>query len=124
MKVLTVTILCLFFSTNLFAASNAAVATNNDRLNLMTEILSSNSVVDLLNDYGNKNFVFDGMNWVNSFSDLKIYKLKFKKFTLQIVEDTFIMTTTTCDHLVFLKFGKFVGDKEKACKESQTIIPK
>lgn len=108
-------------------AGSIADGVNRERVNMMKSILESSEGQKIIENYGAKGFVFDGMNWVNSFNvDLRYYNLRFKKFDMEVLEKngakTFIMITKTCDHAVTLRNGTIVGAKPVKCEDEKAPV--
>ena len=109
------------------SAGSMADESNRNRLELMKTILTSAEGLKIIESYGAKGFVFDGMNWENSFvMDVSYYNLRFKKFDMEVIEKsgkkTFIMITKTCDHVVTLKSNTIIGDKALKCKDEKAPV--
>lgn len=117
-----VPILMSFLMTPAFAAEPMAVSVNRERLVLMQKILDSAVTRNLLKTYGEENFVFDGMSWVNTFDSFRYYDLSFKKFDLEVVEKDgqkeFMLVSLTCRHQIIVKSDQIQQGAVKGCQRS------
>ncbi|HRO67928.1 MAG TPA: hypothetical protein PL182_10225 [Pseudobdellovibrionaceae bacterium] len=107
-----------------FANEPVAVGVNQERLAVMLKILNSPAANDLLLKYGEESFVFDGMNWVNTFDSMfRYYDLNFKKFEVESVEKDGVkkiaMTAVVCRHQVIVKGDKVTQGPLRGCKRTE-----
>ncbi len=118
-------ILILIFSLT-GIANGAATDANKERMALMNVVLNSEELVKLVGEYGRDGFVFDGMNWLNTYDNFRYYNLTFKKFNLQGSEKEgqriYTSITTTCHHRVTLKSGLVASIDPTGCSEERQSI--
>jgi hypothetical protein len=123
MKALLILILC---AGNAFAAGSVATNVNNERVQLMVEVLGSEKALAIIDSYGKNGFVFDGMNWLNTNDDSRYYNLRFKKFGLEASGEVgariFTDVVTICDHTIILLNAQVTGDKKGECSEERSSV--